>query len=395
MVNSSRGSSWRQAGAAFVLFGSMLILYLTQGRLPPEQSDQVPVSNHAFVKDDNNNTNSSSLRLSFEGDPLYRDYQRFQCIRNNRTWCADAEATTQQWIQPMALIAGTQKGGTRALLTYLHYHPAIYNYQGRETKILHNAFVDNPYEGPDQVDQCRILKVYHQEFAAKYEMNENTGFSWQTFSDKGATGFFDKSPSYMLDSEHVPQRFTCVLPQGKIILLLRNPVDRSYSHYHHNDKKYGPPKISFREMVQQELDLWESLGLSEANTAGTQARVWRNYKAMAPKGATLVARSLYVLQLRQWLGVLEDHFGEDIDKHLLIVESERLHHDVQGVMNEVWNFLGLGPFELSCTRTFHAHNYTSLDNATRAWLTEFYRPWNEQLDALLAPRGIRLSWAKT
>ena len=321
----------------------------------------------------------------FVGDPLVPSYDRPVCL-DTLSSCPDVD----QWMTPQAIIAGTQKGGTRALLHYLSDHPAAYRWQGTEAKIFNNAARMNDEFNDTTVDPCHVRRVYQDLFVSKQGPHYNaTTLARQPY-------MFDKSPSYMWHAEIVPQRVVCVFPAGvKLILLLRHPVDRSYSHYHHNDEKYGVPTESFRDKIQTEISLLRQWGLDEsAASAELQAAFWKRYKEHAPKGMSLVARSLYVLQLRQWLAVLHDAYGPDLSDTLLILPSERLHTHTQGTLDDILDFLHMAPYTYPVTAEHHVHSYDALSEHTRQYLDDFYRPWNLQLRDLLLPYGVTLPWAE-
>uniref|UniRef100_A0A7S3P696 Sulfotransferase domain-containing protein n=1 Tax=Amphora coffeiformis TaxID=265554 RepID=A0A7S3P696_9STRA len=372
----------------------------------------------------------------------YDSYDRPICL-DTLTPQTCPHVFADEWMSPKAIIIGTQKGGTRALLHYLGDHPDSFTWQGAESKILiHTDYMYDHHDDDDNndnnnddknndnianhhdyndtnlvVDPCHVRKVYHELFLAKQgnRYNPTTPASQQPF-------MFDKSPSYMLHAEIVPQRLTCAFPlpqitnttnitnynhnhnnnnQLKIIILLRNPTDRSFSHYHHgDDKKNGPRSESFRSMVEREITLLQTLGLDDLVKAGTsttaQATFWKRYKATAPPKESLIARSLYVLQLRQWLGVFHHAYNNgdaNLRDTVLILESERLHTDTQTVLDQVLDFLDMTPYTFPVTADHHAHPYQPMDADTRQYLDNFFRPWNDQLRDLLQPYGVTLSWA--
>jgi hypothetical protein len=97
---------------------------------------------------------------------------------------------------------GAQKAGTTSLHDLLSQHPQIVLPQKKETKYFINA---------DSVDRDQYFSRF---FAGK--------------SNK-VTGEID--PDYMFDPS-VPQKlFDAFGPGLKLIFLMRNPVDRAYSHY--------------------------------------------------------------------------------------------------------------------------------------------------------------------
>lgn len=121
---------------------------------------------------------------------------------------------------PNFIIVGAAKAGTRALIDYLDQHNEIYTY-------------------PDEIH-----------FFSK---NYNKGIDWyqkffKNVNDEKAIG--EKSPSYFTSSK-TPERIFQNIPDVKLIFLLRNPVDRAYSHYWHAVRG-GRIKNGFEEKIKNE-----------------------------------------------------------------------------------------------------------------------------------------------
>lgn len=107
---------------------------------------------------------------------------------------------------PNFLIVGAQKCGTTSLHEYLYQHPQIYLPEGKETKFF--------------AEDARYSKgiTYYEDVC------------FSTYSGESAVGEVD--PDYMYFeqaleriAEHLDLRTT------KLIFVLRNPVDRAFSHY--------------------------------------------------------------------------------------------------------------------------------------------------------------------
>ncbi|HEC92398.1 MAG TPA: hypothetical protein ENI51_05310 [Candidatus Atribacteria bacterium] len=125
-------------------------------------------------------------------------------------------------VLPNFVIPGAQKSGTTALRIYLAQHPEIY----MASKEIH--FFNR-------------------------EENYKKGIEWyEKFFDgwNGEKAIGEKTPEYMYN-ENVPERICKILPDVKLIFVLRNPVDRAYSHYWHN-VRMGQEFLSFEEALQRE-----------------------------------------------------------------------------------------------------------------------------------------------
>ena len=109
---------------------------------------------------------------------------------------------------PDFVIIGAQKSGTTSLDKFVFQHPAI----------------------------LPATNKVHCYFALKYKRGEY----WYRLrfpiraSQKFLSG--ETSPIYLF-YPMVPGRMKKLLPDVKLIVILRNPVDRAYSHYHHTKRR--------------------------------------------------------------------------------------------------------------------------------------------------------------
>ncbi len=126
------------------------------------------------------------------------------------------------------LIAGTQKGGTTALSAYLEIHPEICMSQQKEVHFFDNE----TYFRTSQVD----YSIYHL--------------------------FFNPKPSHVLLGEatpiymywhDAPKRIWAYNPEIKIIVLLRNPIERAFSHWN-MERSRNADSYSFWDAIQREQD---------------------------------------------------------------------------------------------------------------------------------------------
>lgn len=121
-------------------------------------------------------------------------------------------------------IGGVQKSGTTSLHYFLSKHPDIFIPQIPEE--LHFFDIDENY--------AKGLDWYRAFFS-----------QWQGEPIVGQT-----SPLYIYQPE-VPARIKNFNPDAKFIFILRNPIDRAYSHYW-NSVRFGYETLSFEEALAQE-----------------------------------------------------------------------------------------------------------------------------------------------
>ena len=104
-------------------------------------------------------------------------------------------------VLPNFIIIGAPRAGTTALTRYLSAHPQILMSARKE---LH--FFDSHYE--------RGLDWYARQFAVGV----------------GKLAVGEATPTYMYKEEAIA-RMARALPEAKLVAILREPVDRAYSHY--------------------------------------------------------------------------------------------------------------------------------------------------------------------
>ncbi len=165
-----------------------------------------------------------------------------------------------------------------------------------------------------------------------------------------------------------------MLPDAKFVVLLRNPVDRAFSHYQHSVQR-GYEHLSFEDALASEPD----------RLAGEIERMQADerYDSHAHRAFTYFSRGIYVEQLLAW----ERFVPRD---RLLVLESEALYSDPGAAYGEVLEFLGLDSWALP---SFGAHERSrpgpELAAPTRAALEARYAPYNQ---ALRDEFGLAFRW---
>ncbi|MFN8451844.1 MAG: sulfotransferase [Anaerolineae bacterium] len=132
--------------------------------------------------------------------------------------------TAARRLEPQFAIIGGQKCGTTSLYAYLLQHPRVVSL----FKEVH-FFDNNYYKG---------RRWYRAQFPLAGAPSEDALIT------------FDASPYYLFHPA-APQRVAALYPDMKLIALLRNPVDRAYSHYSHN-RQSTAEKLSFEDAIRAE-----------------------------------------------------------------------------------------------------------------------------------------------
>ncbi len=256
-------------------------------------------------------------------------------------------ATAGQRTLPDFLIIGAQKAGTTALYNYLNQHPQVVPTLKKEL-----MFFDCNFPKGD---------LWYRSF---YPLQEEM---------KAGQITGEASPSYMLDPNAASRAFEMV-PEVKLIALLRNPIDRAYSGYQASIRN-GYDDVSFEEAV----------ALEEERLDGEEERILAdiNYPMRSFRVYSYLHRGLYAEQLKRWLQFYPR-------EQLLVLQSERLFENTPAVFGEVIDFLGLDAFDLQDYKKMHAGQYENEMSAEmRAQLREYFAPHNQELFELL---GEEFDW---
>ena len=295
-------------------------------------------------------------------EPLYRaDFGRSLAVKKAKRACRrfrhelnllPRRVDASRRMLPELVILGAQKAGTTSLFNYLSQHP--------------------------QVQPPIRIEVHYFDLAfAKGPTWYRAHFPRQTFSADGPHNgeraiTFDSSPYYFFHPA-VPGRLKSMLPQAKFVVMLRNPVDRAYSHYWH-EVELGQERLPLSAAFAEE----DNRLRGEVEKLETDAR----YKSFAHRHYSYLSRGLYADQIKRWFELFSP-------EQFLFIKSERFFADPDTDMNRIFRFAGLAVPSRIQYRPFNVGQYRKMDPTLRQVLTEFYRPFNCQLTELL---GQDFSW---
>jgi hypothetical protein len=250
-----------------------------------------------------------------KGGVLGRWWERVPRDTRRRAWRWAARAravatrpTAHLRVTPDYLIAGAQRCGTTSLQQYLIQHPDVT--PPGVLKGIH--YFDTNYD--------KGLDWYRSHFPSRMARSRR-----ERSGGRMVTG--EASPYYMFHPL-VPERIARDLPDARVIVLLRDPADRAYSHYLHEVRR-GFEDLSFEEALDRE----------PARLAGEEERMRRDpsYASFAHQHHAYAARGRYIEQIER----IVKHLGED---RLLVLGSEQFFAQPDVVYREVLRFLGLSPF---------------------------------------------------
>ncbi len=192
---------------------------------------------------------------------------------------------------PDFIIIGTQKGGTTALFEMLAQHPGV---------------------------SPSLVKEVHY-----FDINYHRGEHWYRrhfpLTESGVSG--EASPYYLFHPA-VPDRLRALVPKARLIVILRDPVERALSHYFHS-----------RRRGYETLPMLEAFEAEEARLAGQEAKLGApDGVSYAHQHHSYVARSRYMEQLERWKGF-----------DLLVISNSQLRSEADETFARVCRFIGVEP----------------------------------------------------
>ncbi len=259
---------------------------------------------------------------------------------------------------PDYLIIGTKRGGTTSMWDHVARHPNVLPMFPEVENVKSPHYFDMNWHLGESWYRSHFP---HQR--ARDAVAERTG---------GPVLAGEASPYYMFHPL-ARDRIKQTRPDMKLIVLLRNPVERAYSHYNER-RRAGTEDLGFREALQAESD---RLSGEEDKIREVPA-----YYSTRHDFCSYLARGRYLEQLEPWLA----DFGPD---RLLVVRSEDLYESPNKLLAGVFEFLGLPPYELQNPE--HRNNLPAapMPSSDRHWLADYYQ---DSVAALEARLGRSFDW---
>jgi len=253
---------------------------------------------------------------------------------------------------PDFLVIGAKRCGTTSLYQHLPEHPCI-------SKSPHDNmgfFNDNFHLG---------VNWYKSFFPTTFTRNKIK-------SKFGGFLAFDVTTKYM-EEESTANNVYQTKPNMKIIIILRNPVDRAYSQYHLSVRQTAERR-SFEDVVEENM-----------NRLNKESHEHYEIKPkFSAKEDNYLKKGLYALQLRYWLKIFPR-------ENILIVSTEEFESNQQIIYNKIFEFLNISKFEVKNTKKMQKGNYPPIKSETRNLLLDYFRQHNHELFELI---NMKFDWDK-
>lgn len=244
--------------------------------------------------------------------------------------------------KPDFLIIGVMKGGTTSLYDWLNQHPDIQMSRTKEVNYFSKYYYNS--------------MLHYRSFFCLKKINKLAG---------------EASPYYFFHP-HVPSRVKKDLPKAKIILLLRDPVYRAYSHY------------QMVKGIDCAIDFNEALELESSRIGILKEKFEKRpyYFKFSHEAYSYKSKGLYFEQLSNWLKYYKK---EDI----LFIKSEDLFENTEKELLKIYDYLGVEkifPTDLSAK---NQRNYNMLSKDEYQKYQKLFQEDSEKLKELL---GNHFSW---
>ena len=246
---------------------------------------------------------------------------------------------TGRWrVLPDALVIGAQRGGTSALYRNLRAHPAVAPSFRKEVEYFSRYYSRGE----------RWYRAHFELSRGRRRLN------------------FEATPDYLFHPL-AAERAAATVPDARLVVLLRNPVDRAWSHYQHM-VRLGYESLGFADALDAEGE--------RCGADFDQLMVEPGHNPKALLRFSYVARGHYAKQLSRWFA----HYPRE---RFLILRSEDVFADPAKEYGRIFDFLELPRWHRPAVRPRRTPDVVDLDPAVASRLGETFRAPDDDLVTLL------------
>lgn len=230
-------------------------------------------------------------------------------------------------MMPNFIILGAAKSGTTALYHYLKQHPQIYLSPIKETEFFAFEGEELNFQGPKDLPRLSITTL--EDYQAQFK----------DVGDETAIG--EASPVYLYSSK-APERIHNYLPDAKLIVILRDPIERAYSQFLMFIRDGREPLQNFMQAVDEE-----------------DTRIAQNW-----------AWGWHYLQLGLYHQQLKRYFERYPQEKIKIYLYEELKSNSAGVLKDIFDYLEVDDTFIPNTSVKHNISGIPQNKLIQSWLYE-------------------------
>lgn len=240
---------------------------------------------------------------------------------------------------PNFVILGVQKGGTTSLYRYICEHPQVEPALHKEVQ-------------------------YYTKHYDKGETWYRSNFPYQS-QLKARHAITGEATPYYIFHPHVLRRIQVTTPQAKLIVVLRNPIERAISHYHFEVR-----------LGHEDLPLEEAFHREETRIGAEYQRMLddETFVGFAYQHFSYKRRGIYFDQIKPYY----DAFGAG---QIMVVHSEDLFNGSARTIADVYAFLGVDPAFVPANLAARNAGRYSVDISAdlQQHLVDYFAPHNARL----------------
>jgi len=251
-------------------------------------------------------------------------------------------------ILPNFVVIGAPKSGTTSLFYYLRQHPDIFLPVKKELHYYSYSEIESHAEGPGDHFTIDSLCATRDDYLKNYR------------SVKKEIAIGEISPSYLYYAEGVAAKIKKELsPSVKIIMILRNPIDKAYSQYMHLVRDQ-----------RETLPFYDALLVESEREDNNWGDIWLYANS-----------SLYAKKVKHYLSIFDK-------KNVKILFFDEFIENPNVVLKSIFQFLGVDS-KIKCnTQTI----YNRTGNSKSKLISNFFNGPNllKSILKMVIPERVRI-----
>ena len=227
---------------------------------------------------------------------------------------------------------------------------------------------------------CTLVAAYDE--IGFFDSNFHLGINWyrSMFPRKKQIEDIRRKEGAAITGEDTPfyfwkpiaaKRIQKLLPNIKLITILRNPIDRAYSEYQDlvSSESNSP---SFETFIENEIN---------TRRKDSSLITEENFEIFNQKNSYLL-KGIYVDQLKIWAGLFPK-------EQIFTLSTENLNSEPITALESVFQYLNLPDYKIKNIQRQKQKKYAPMKPQTRKSLIEFFKPHNERLFKFI---GKKFEW---